>query len=162
VDLPSLGVSAAENFLVTVLASSFVSGAIFYWLTGRKERRQFLRSKLEELFTAYQGYCKIIASSLYLPFIEVMAGRPDYNQALDLLNSIPNDTPRYHDACEMIIRLYFDEFLAALDALMMRRGDLISVKSEFRRSLETGQDTRTFIKPFDAAMVEFQKREQIL
>ena len=44
------------NFGLTVLTSSFVSSAIFYWLTSRKERSQFRRGKLEELFMAYQAY----------------------------------------------------------------------------------------------------------
>jgi hypothetical protein len=159
---PILAVSTAANFAVTVLTSSFVSSAIFYWLTARKERSQFLRSKLEELFMAYQGYCKLITTKVYMPFMQVMAGKINYNQALDLVISTPNDTPRHHETCEMIIRLYFDEFLPAWDELLKRLANLNSVQAEFKRSYEKGQDTQRFMKPFDSAMVEFVKQEEIL
>jgi hypothetical protein len=62
----------------------------------------------------------------------------------------------------MIIRLYFDEFLPAWDELLKRLANLNSVQAEFKRSYEKGQDTQRFMKPFDSAMVEFVKQEEIL
>lgn len=148
--------------MLTVLTSSFVSGAIFYWLTGRKERREFLRDKLEALFIAHQALGKLIASTVYLPFVGVMAGNIDYNQALDLINSTAKDERRHYEICEMVIRLYFDEFLPMWDELLKRLANLNSVQAEFRRSYLDHQDTRRFIKPFDAAMREFEKQEETL
>jgi hypothetical protein len=39
---------------------------------------------------AYQGYCKLITTKVYMPFMQVMAGKIDYNQTLDLVISPPN------------------------------------------------------------------------
>jgi hypothetical protein len=82
---------------------------------------------------AYQGYCKLITTKVYMPFMQVMAGKIDYNQALDLVISPPIDTPRHHETCEMIIRLYFDEFLPAWDELLTRLANLNSVEAQFKR-----------------------------
>jgi hypothetical protein len=75
----------AVNFALTVLTSGFVSTATFYWLTSGKERREFLRGKLEELSMAYQAYCKLILTIRYLPYRDVITGNLEYNQALDLV-----------------------------------------------------------------------------
>jgi hypothetical protein len=64
----NLAISTFANVALGVLTSSFVSSAVFYWLTGRKERTQFLRTKLEELFTAYQGYGNLVASTVFYPW----------------------------------------------------------------------------------------------
>jgi hypothetical protein len=159
---PILAVSTAANVAVSVLTSSFVSSAIFYWLTARKERSQFLRGKLEELFMAYQSYCKLVFTNIYMPYRSVMTGEIDYNQALDLVISTPKDMSRHHETCEMVIRLYFDEFLPAWDELSKRRENLNSVHAEFRRSYKEGEETRRFINPFDSAIAQFEKQEEIL
>jgi hypothetical protein len=39
--------STFANILTSSLVSSVISGGLFYWLTARKERNQFLRGKLE-------------------------------------------------------------------------------------------------------------------
>ena len=154
--------STFANILTSSLVSSVISGGLFYWLTARKERNQFLRSKLEELFMAYQAYCKSITTRIYMPFMQAMAGKIDYNQALDLQISTSHGTPRDHETCEMIIRLYFNEFLPNWDELLKRLDDLNSVRDDFKRCYQEGEDTRRFIRPFQAAMGELNKHEEIL
>jgi hypothetical protein len=60
-----------------------------------------MRSKLEELFMAHQGYCMGVLTNLYIPYRQVMAGRIDCNQAVEVANSIPKDTSRHQETCEM-------------------------------------------------------------
>ena len=65
-----------------------------------------------------------------------MAGKIDYNQALDLVLSPQADTPRHHETCEMIIRLYFDEFLPAWNELLKCLENLNLAQAEFKRRVK--------------------------
>jgi hypothetical protein len=167
VTVPVLANSTTTNFALTfltsVLTSSFVSSAVFYWLTSRKELSQFRRGKLEELFMAYQAYCKMVITIRYLPYRQAMVGQIDYNQALDLaIGAQQKDSPRYHETCEMVIRLYFEEFLPAWDELIKRLDKMHSVQMDFKQSYKEGEDTRRFVIPFDIACREFEKQEEVL
>ena len=158
----NLAVSPFANIALSVLTSSLVSGGLFYWLTARKERSQFLRTKLEELFMAYQGYCKLITTKLYMPFMQVMAGKIDDDQAVDLVISTPEDKSRHHETCEMLILLYFEEFLPQWKELMECRGKLVSVHSLYDKAREKGEDTKRFIQSFDDAMTDFLKQQAVM
>jgi hypothetical protein len=64
------------DFVSVVLTSSLFSSAIVFYLNGKRERKQFLRTKLEDLFIAHDNFCKIIEDRLQ-PFIRELKGRPD-------------------------------------------------------------------------------------
>jgi hypothetical protein len=99
----------------------------------------------------------------YLPYRQAMVGQIDYNQALDLaIGAQQKDSPRYHETCEMVIRLYFEEFLPAWDELIKRLDKMNSVQMDFKQSYKEGEDTRRFVIPFDIACREFEKQEEVL
>jgi hypothetical protein len=91
-----------------------------------------------------------------------MAGKIDDAQAIDLVISTPEDKSRHHETCEMLIRLYFEEFLPQWEKLMEYRGRLVSIYSHYDKARGRGEDTKRFIQPFDDAMKDFQKQEAFM
>jgi hypothetical protein len=73
----NLDVPTLLNLLLTSgLVSSVASGLLIYNLNGKRERSEFRRTKLEELFMAHEGFCKIIEDR-FRPFILEIKERPD-------------------------------------------------------------------------------------
>ena len=105
------------TILTSSLVSSLVSTIVTNCWTTSKERKQFFRTKLEELFTAYRGYSRLLATAYWYPWMLVMRKTMTYEQADAFKKEALNDTPNYAENCEAIIRLHFDEFLPAWEAL---------------------------------------------
>ena len=64
------------GFVSVVLTSSLFSSGIVFYLNGIRERKQFRRTKLEELFMANEDFCKMIEVR-FLPFIKEIKERPN-------------------------------------------------------------------------------------
>jgi hypothetical protein len=85
-----------------------------------------------------------------------------YEQADDIKKEAPENTRRDQENCEMIIRLYFAEFLPAWEDLKKRVDELLLIYAEFTHAHHTGEDTARFAKLYEGTYREFQKRDKVL
>jgi hypothetical protein len=140
------------TLVATILASSLVSTIVTNCWTTSKERKQFFRTKLEELFTAYRGYSRLLATAYWYPWMLVMRKNMTYEQADAFKKEALNDTPNYAENCEAIIRLHFDEFLPAWEALWKQYDELMLIYAQFTEAHYKGGDVARFAVPYDSAI----------
>jgi hypothetical protein len=115
----SLDLGTLVNLVLTSgLVSSVASGGLLWWITARKERKQLLRTKLEELFTAHEGFCEVLEIRFLAVIAEIRDGpgriaeyseahsgeakRPQFFQQQD-----SNQDEAQKRKCEMLVLLYF-------------------------------------------------------
>jgi len=92
----SLDFGTFVNLVLTSgLVSSVASGGLLWWLTARKERKQLLRTKLEELFMAHEGFCEVFEIRFHALITEIQ-DRPgniaEYFEAREAHSSAPPKT----------------------------------------------------------------------
>ncbi|MBI5048780.1 MAG: hypothetical protein HZB54_07530 [Deltaproteobacteria bacterium] len=121
--------------VATIICSGVVSAIVTYKLNARKDERQLLRQKLEELNLAMLRFCTQLDTN-FLPYISVMTGNITYNQALDIvLNS--KDTEKNYDKISMIVNIYFPQLSSNLENIHTARGAGNEVIHDFKRFYES-------------------------
>jgi hypothetical protein len=150
------------TIVATILTSSLVSTIVSNFWSVIKERKQFFRTKLEELFTAYRGYTGLIATAVWHPWWLVMRKAMTYEEADAFQKRAFKDQPHYEENCEATIRLYFDEFLPAWEALRKQCDELMLIYAKFTEGRHAGEDLEQFAGPYESAYREFQRQEELL
>ena len=138
----SLDFGTLVNLVLTSgLVSSVASGGLLWWLTARKEQKQLLRTKLEELFMAHEGFCEVFEIR-FLALITEIQYRPGRIDKYFEAHSGEAQPPQFFQQdsdqdeeqkrkCEMLVLLYFKEFLPQWKKMMSCRNQLVSRR--FRR-----------------------------
>ena len=121
------------------------------------ERAALHREKLEELYVLVAKYTKLLGSHC-LPYMSVMEGKLDYNQALDLTIESGNKETPDSDRLQMLIDLYFPGLRETFKQLLDVRGKINEVlalhKAEYTRGCLDG---RKFVDPMLAALALLDK-----
>jgi hypothetical protein len=113
--------------LLTITMSGVVAAAVTYKLNSSRDEKRFRRQRLEEVFTSFQGFV-IDLSKNWIAYTNVMTGKLDYNQALDLVIEQDKGTPTHFQKLEMVVTLYWPELMSFMDRLKVLRdkgGDIL-------------------------------------
>jgi hypothetical protein len=124
--------------LLTIVMSGVVAAVVTFRLNARREDRQFLREQLERLFQAFVGFCRQLGVD-WAPYLSVMTGKIDYNQALDITIGSGKDDERSLENVEMLVAIYWPELQSHVDALKKVRDDASSVLGEHKARYKAGQ-----------------------
>ena len=109
-----------SQFIISVLTiamSGVIATAVTYFLNTRRDERRFRRQRLEETFVAFRAFCNLLGV-LWVGLTNVMTGKLDYNQALDLEIARGKDEAGSFAKLEMLITLYYPEFTKLFDRLL--------------------------------------------
>jgi hypothetical protein len=123
--------------IATIATSGVVSVIVTYRLNGRREERQFRRQRLEHLFKAYIGFCRNLEVQ-WTPYAQVMLGKLNYNQALDMTIAGGKDQERNLEEAEMLVAIYWPQLQAHLDALLKVRNSLAEIAAVHKESYRSG------------------------
>lgn len=95
----------------------------------------------------------------YFPFVDVMTGALDYNQALDLqISNNEKDTPDFV-RLEMLVDLYFPELTTQRDALFNARDQVNKIHADHKTQYKKGDlDGRKFVEPMMNALMLVEER----
>ncbi len=131
--------------LLTIVMSGVVAAVVTFRLNARREDRQFRRERLEHLFRAFVGFCRLLEVH-WSPYLSVMTGKIDYNQALEMTIASAKDDERNLENVEMLVAIYWPEFQSYVDALKTLRDDGSSVLGEHKARYEAGhtEDRESF------------------
>ncbi len=131
--------------LLTIVTSGVVAAAVTFKLNARREDRQFRRERLERLFQAFVGFCRQLGVD-WVPYLSVMTGKIDYNQALDITIASGKDDELNLENVEMLVAIYWPELQSHVDALKKVRDDGSSVLREHKARYKAGhtQDRESF------------------
>ena len=89
--------------ILTVVCSGVVAALVAHRLSKRREAVALRRQKLEQLYMAYTGFCRLLISH-HMPYAEVMRGKITFNQALDITIGTRRDTDEHHyEAAQMLM-----------------------------------------------------------
>jgi hypothetical protein len=116
------------------------------------KRAALHREKLEELYVLAVKYIKLLGSHC-LPYVRVMEGKLDYNQALDLtIESGNKETPDF-DRLQMLIDVYFPKLCESFKQILDVRRKMNEIMALHKAEYEQGcLDGRKFIKPMLATL----------
>ncbi len=131
--------------LSTIVMSGVVAAVVTFRLNARREDRQFRRERLEHLFQGFAGFCRVLEVS-WSPYISVMTGKIDYNEALDMTISSGKADERHLENIEMLTAIYWPELKSHVAALRTVRDDAASVLGEHKTRDKAGatQDKQSF------------------
>ncbi len=116
--------------LITIVGSGVASVLIAFKLNARKDEKQYLRLKLEELNLALIRYCAQLNADFY-PYSSAMAGKITYNQALDIIiNSKVSDMEI--DKILMILNLYFPHLKFYFERIQKAKSLALDVTKDFK------------------------------
>src|ERR1035437_4500616 len=133
--------------LATILCSGVVSAIVTHKLSSGRAEREFKRRKLEELYIAVHRYCtKLVTANIVWP--EVMRGKIDYNQALDLFIKNNSEKDESSRTAMMIINIYFSELLPSFEAILRQRDEINRIQSDFKKVYQRGEPYDSFLQPF--------------
>lgn len=124
----------------------------------RKSKRDDLyRTKLEDLYILIVKYIKLLGSH-YLPYLKVMEGELNYNQALDLTIESGSRDMLDFDRLQMLIDIYFPHLQESLNKLLEVRDDLNKIMNAHKNEYKQGNlDGRKFIKSTLEALDQLDK-----
>lgn len=119
----------------------------------RKTQKNTLhREKLEELYVLAIKYKKLLGSNC-LPYLDVMEGRLNYNQALDITIENGINEANDFDRLQMLIDIYFPKLVKPFENLLVARDKLNEILGLHKKEYKQGNiDGRKFVKPTIAAL----------
>jgi hypothetical protein len=131
--------------LLTIAMSGVIAAVVTYRLNISRDERRFRRQRLEEVFTAFNGFTRQLGVT-WLTYTNVMTGKIDYNQALDMVIAQGKDVVHHFDTLNMIILLYWPELIPHLDRVKAMRDEANDVLHEHKRRYLAGhaQDKISF------------------
>jgi hypothetical protein len=142
---------------ITILCSGVVAAIVTHKLNARRDEREFMRKKLEELFSAVHGY-NILFVSRNMLWPRVMSGDMDYDRVLDINAEDKSGSPAHYENLQMLINIYFPEFLPRLGKMLESRDAINGIKASFQKDYQSGVRTQEYCRPFDEKLLEFEAR----
>ena len=146
--------------IVTILGSGVVSAIVSHYFTVTRAEREFKRKKLEEMFLALHKYCTSIASQ-NIVWPAVMRGELTYNQALDANIKGQDYAIGHFEIVEMLVNIYFSELRPDFDNILLCLARIKDIKEDFTKSYKNEEQTESFIKPLNEALLVLAKVEEM-
>src|SRR5690349_13017563 len=94
--------------LLTIVMSGVASAVVTHKLNARRQDREILRQKLEQLFLAVRKY-GVDLGMHFVNYDYVMVGKLTYDQANDQHIQASAKNERSFDTATMLIAIYFPE-----------------------------------------------------
>jgi hypothetical protein len=149
--------------ILTILMSGVIASVVTFKLNARLQRRDFMRGKLEELYTSLHGYCNGLRG-YFLIYISVFREKLDMNQANDLTIEHTGSTDSDHfKNVQMLIGLYFPHLQEEFDALIQSRDTLNSIIRRYRHAYDVGDtDGRSLLPSYQTELSNLNRMEERL
>jgi hypothetical protein len=103
------------SFVASLLGGGVVASVLTYWLNGRRMRREFLATKLEETYDAVRLFAVECRRKYIGPVGQYLLEKISFPSMSEQLTT--GDEIEYRRKAEMLIRLYFPEVKPAFDQL---------------------------------------------
>jgi hypothetical protein len=143
-----------------VIGSGFGTAIVNYWLGQRKAKREFMRSKLEELHQAVRSYGDNHRAA-FTKYSAALSGTLSFQIAIDRYEKVRGE--RSDAAMRSKIELLISFYLRALEPGMKK---LITARSEIIKIFQHAEDTRAksqvtsaYATPFSDALKAFEVQE---
>ena len=145
--------ASATLLAVHVTNRGNTSRLLFQLRHERDARRDVLhREKLEELYLLAVKYSELLAIG-FLPYVRVMEGKLNYNQALDLEIARDRESTPDFDRLQMLVDIYFPELCEPLKELLDARDESNGILAAHKAEYKQGHcDGREFVEPMFAAL----------
>lgn len=146
--------------LLTIGASGVVAGIVTFRLNSQLQRRELLRTKLEEAYGATHDYCNSLGVH-FLKYFAVFKGEIDINGAnqLTIQAAAAADQTAYR-RLEMLLRLYVPIAGPSFQRLVGLREGLNSLVGQHRlRHLRGESSTADLIPALNAGIAEIDVHE---
>ena len=133
--------------VATILCSGVISAIVAHKLSSGRAEREFNRKKLEELYIAVHRYCaKLFTANMV--WSEVMRGKIDYNQGLELFIKSHGEKDESQQTAMMIINIYFPQLRPSFDVILQQRDRINGIHSDFKAAYLRGEPCGSFVQPF--------------
>jgi hypothetical protein len=153
------------SLLVPGITAFFGSGIATAWvthnLTIQRAREELLRSKLEDLFIATNRFLTQ-AWVAWIPYLGAMEGKYSYDEARDISMETLKAPERNLENMQMLINLYFPDFIDLLNSLIEARDDVGRLKRAFKENYRDGKNPPEDTKRFKEALIVFDETGKML
>jgi hypothetical protein len=125
--------------LLTLLFSGIVATVVSYWLNKQSQRRELLRTKLEEAYIACDEYCNSLGGH-YLGCFALFKGEIDINQFNEntIAQAVGADKTAFR-RLEMTVHIYVPDALPHLRTLVQLRDNLAKLRTAHRGRFLNGE-----------------------
>lgn len=151
--------------ILTVLSSGVVAACVSHRLAKSKEELFYRRKKLEELYKCIDQYTTLLFRMNHM-WLKVMDGELDFNQGLDLqIESNNDDDKLYLPEIDMLINLYFPNFLPTYRDFIERRNSVNILYANFKETYKLKGPTVDYsniCKEFSKALLEIDNASKTL
>jgi hypothetical protein len=143
--------------LLTIAGSGIMSGVVTHKLNVTKEREEFLRGKLEDLFEAVGGFQDLFGECMMI-WLRFTNDEFTFEEAHKLHGEVLDGKPEYYATAEMLINLYFRALLPEFQACRRAADNVTAIQLKLRR-LADGPKANILIlyNPLHEAITEFHK-----
>lgn len=126
------------TIVVSMATSSLAAALVTFRLNESKDKRFFLRQKLEDIYVTTNRFSNHLIGH-YLKFMPVMLGEYDFNTALDMVIESGKDARKNDfEKIEMNLRIYFPELLDDFLKLLKIRDVGNTVLNSFKIDYKKG------------------------
>jgi hypothetical protein len=158
-------ITATVTLLAVYLANRGNANRLSLQLQHERDTRRdaLYREKLEELYVLVQQYTTLLQSES-LPYVRVMEGELDYNQALDMtIKTMGQDRLPDFNRLPMLVDLYFPQIRGTLKQLLDTRDSMNKIRAAHKSEYKKGNlDGRMFVKPMVAALDRIEEVGEML
>jgi hypothetical protein len=135
--------------LVTIVGSGFGTAIVNYWLGQRRAKREFMRSKLEELHQTVRSYGDIHRAA-FVKYSAALRGEISFQIAIDDYEKVGGqrgDTA-IRSRIELLISFYFNALTPGMKKFNDARRKMMQIFREAEDARTKGQDTSAYAPPF--------------
>ena len=151
--------------ILTVLSSGVVAAGVSHRLAKSKEEWFYKRRKLEELYKCVERYTTLLICTNHM-WLNVMDGELTFDQGLDMqINSKDDEDKNHLPEIDMLINLYFPNFLIVYDNFLKKRDAVNRIDRDFRdlykakgASIDYSNNRNEFFK----ALLEVENASKLL
>ena len=136
--------------VLMVVCSGVVAAMVAHRLSVSRDDRAIRRQKLEQLFMAFSGFCKLLVSE-HAHYAKVMMGEISYNQALDItINRHRSDEEnRHYETIRMLVSLHFEHLKEYAGQVHDVRDRISTILGAFKDQYKAGNfDGKEYVGPF--------------
>jgi hypothetical protein len=128
--------------------SGVIASIVTFKLNARLQRRDFMRAKIEELYTHLHLYCNLLRGEFF-PYISVFLEKIDINQANELrIKNLTGKDGEDFRKVEMLVGVYFARLDGQFQMLLDCRRQLNNIVFQYRNRLDAGETDGRDLQPY--------------